>query len=208
MRTDREVNEFGFRTWYQIQWEPLGRLYEEITGRPVDVECLDIVLDAVYPLLIMRFSWSISAVRRMSPGAMEYHLKLLLRDRECAASQPEGWPPDQGWHFRSRQFAFDYEVHSLRPRLNALLEVLVSSKYPKTLPDLRSEVWDDDYLVEDKTIRSSISELRKVLRKLGPNPQDDPIPHGKSGWRLDRELIEKRCEARSGNRALIKALSS
>lgn len=193
----------GSRAWSPAQWIPLGRLYEEATGRSVDLNDLNAVLDAVYGLLTKRFGWTIDTVQGLRPEQIKWHLKQLTSDRG-KPPRLEAWPPDDGWHFRTGAFAVAGRVYELPGKRLELLEVLECSRLPISLGEMRSKIWMETE-PEDQSIRSTISQLRKfLLSKLPFEPDDDPIPRtkhdGQNAWKLDKTLLESRLSAEEKQR--------
>jgi hypothetical protein len=111
--------------------------------------------------------------------------------RSSSESQKE-WPPDDGWHFRSGEFAFGGKAHALSGVRYRILEAFVRARRNVTVDDLRKEIWPESF-PENSTIRSHVSTLRRELRQLiGLSSSVDPIPHVDTGahlaWKLDDSL--------------------
>ncbi len=103
-------------------------------------------------------------------------------------SPNDNWPPAVGWGFRVGEFAYNGCVHELAGKKRELLQFFaenVGSTRRWTISEIKREVWDDDF-VEDNSVRSTISTLRNLLRRVLDLPQGwDPIPAQDRGYRLN-----------------------
>jgi hypothetical protein len=111
----------------------------------------------------------------------------------------DGWPPDDKWHFRPGQYAYKGSVFELSGRHWQILKVFAEATFPVPEKTLRSEIWDDISAaaggVDERTIASTLTHLRRVLRKHWKLPASfNPIPAKDSGkqlcWRVQLNCPE------------------
>ncbi len=134
---------------------------------------------------------------RPAPGVVTNDALSLaaMPGQSGAPADTDKWPPDDGWHFRPAEFAFSGRVEKLTGVKWRLLKLLAEKNRAVRAGTMREVVWPENR-VEISTIRSTLSDLRKILRETFRLPQDvDPIPSVDRGdnraWRLDRECIQQ-----------------
>ena len=105
----------------------------------------------------------------------------------------EVWPPAEGWGFRPGEAAYNGKILSLVGIKWKLLQALVEQDRPLTVDELRDFGWASADQPDTKTMRTQLSQLRKLLRrKLILKADFDPIPRQDRGellaWKLHAEL--------------------
>jgi hypothetical protein len=106
----------------------------------------------------------------------------------------EAWPPDDGWHFRLGECWFKGHRIHLSGQLFELLKAFAAARFPMGYAELKEKVWSQNDLVDERTIRGTLTLLRNALRKrFGWDDTVDPIPRDclkPVTWKLDKQLFD------------------
>ncbi len=94
-----------------------------------------------------------------------------LPDLDQHTPEQEKWPPVDGWGFRPGEFSLNGTIYRLGGRDWQILRSIVESSQGITLAELRKKVWDG-YPVEDSSLRSAISRLKKRLNETLGLPEE------------------------------------
>lgn len=133
--------------------------------------------------------------RLVNPGAIAAEVRIRFHDGSKAslpvpimATTPVPAKvyaptlPESGWSFFNNRPFYDGKPIDITGQKLRLLRVIAEAEGPLSVDDLRAKAWRDSR-TEEVTIRWSVGELRKELRKLF-DFEDDPIPNGPDGYTL------------------------
>ena len=102
-------------------------------------------------------------------------------------------PDEDDWSFPQGMYIYRGHEFPLRGKKWLLLKLLARHSIPQGMRDIKDELWPDDNLVEDSTVRKHLSELRRELRAHLQLPDAfNPIPQVDRGalaaWTLAPNL--------------------
>lgn len=106
----------------------------------------------------------------------------------------DAWPPDDGWHFRPGEAAFQKVIFSLRGKPWAVLKCLAEARNSaRTWTELADAASPDTNPIKT-TIRGYVANARKALKTaFRLSESHDPIPNVESGertaWRLNIAVL-------------------